>query len=237
MIRKRKGVQPLRCTTEQNLLGEGARWDARRDELLRVDILAGRVYRDQLDDDGALFPSASTRCPAPSEPSPRSRVTRVGCLLRARIRAPLARRYAAHDRGRRLPREHAHERRRVRPARSPVGGHAGRRPPHGRWRVVPARHHRTDRPVLTDLTISNGLGWSTDGGTMYFVDSGPQIIYAFDFDGDDGTISDRRTLVTVDPETGSPDGLTVDSEGDSGWPSSAVVECGDTPPTGRSVTS
>ena len=27
------------CTTEQTLLGEGVRWDARRDELLRVDIL------------------------------------------------------------------------------------------------------------------------------------------------------------------------------------------------------
>jgi hypothetical protein len=25
------------CATEQNVLGEGARWDARRDELLRVD--------------------------------------------------------------------------------------------------------------------------------------------------------------------------------------------------------
>jgi len=42
------------CTTEQTLLGEGVRWDARRDELLRVDILAGRVYRDQVRDDGAL---------------------------------------------------------------------------------------------------------------------------------------------------------------------------------------
>jgi sugar lactone lactonase YvrE len=68
--------------------------------------------------------------------------------------------------------------------------------------------------VLTDLTISNGLGWSPDGATMYFVDSGPKNIYAFDFDGDTGMISERRTLVTVDPEIGSPDGLTVDSEGD-----------------------
>ena len=30
------------CTTEQTLLGEGARWDARRRELLRVDVLAGQ---------------------------------------------------------------------------------------------------------------------------------------------------------------------------------------------------
>jgi len=36
------------CTTEQTQLGEGVRWDAQRGELLRVDILAGRVYRDQV---------------------------------------------------------------------------------------------------------------------------------------------------------------------------------------------
>ena len=48
---------PVACTTEQTLLGEGARWDARREELLRVDILAGRVYRDRVAADGALIPS------------------------------------------------------------------------------------------------------------------------------------------------------------------------------------
>src|SRR5215470_10213489 len=42
------------CTADQHLLGEGARWDARRGELLRVDIVAGRVYRDRVADAGAL---------------------------------------------------------------------------------------------------------------------------------------------------------------------------------------
>ena len=41
-------------TTEQTLLGEGARWDARRGELLVVDILAGRVHRGRVADDGGL---------------------------------------------------------------------------------------------------------------------------------------------------------------------------------------
>ncbi len=46
---------PVACTTEQTLLGEGARWDAHHEELLRVDILAGRVYRDRVAADGALI--------------------------------------------------------------------------------------------------------------------------------------------------------------------------------------
>ena len=47
---------PVACTTEQCQLGEGTRWDDRRGELLRVDTLAGRVYRDEVDADGALVP-------------------------------------------------------------------------------------------------------------------------------------------------------------------------------------
>ena len=42
------------CSTEQTQLGEGIRWDARRDEMLAVDILAGRVYRGRVRSDGSL---------------------------------------------------------------------------------------------------------------------------------------------------------------------------------------
>ncbi len=68
--------------------------------------------------------------------------------------------------------------------------------------------------VLGGLTISNGLGWSPDGGTMYLVDSGPRVIHAFAFDAAQGTISEGRVLVTVAEEVGAPDGLTVDAAGD-----------------------
>ena len=33
--------------------------------------------------------------------------------------------------------------------------------------------------MLDGLTISNGLGWSPDGSTMYLVDSGPRVVHAF----------------------------------------------------------
>ena len=41
-------------STGQTQLGEGIRWDARRNEMLAVDILAGRVARARVLDDGAL---------------------------------------------------------------------------------------------------------------------------------------------------------------------------------------
>ena len=42
------------CSTKQTQLGEGVRWDARRGEMLGVDILAGRVARARITDDGSL---------------------------------------------------------------------------------------------------------------------------------------------------------------------------------------
>jgi sugar lactone lactonase YvrE len=67
--------------------------------------------------------------------------------------------------------------------------------------------------VVANTTISNGLGWSIAGDEMYFIDSTTQHIDAFDFDLATGTISNRRTLATVDPLDGLPDGMAVDAEG------------------------
>jgi sugar lactone lactonase YvrE len=67
--------------------------------------------------------------------------------------------------------------------------------------------------VLTGLTISNGIGWSPDGRTMYLNDSGAGSLEAFDFDGVTGAISGRRTLVHIQEPGVAPDGLTVDEQG------------------------
>lgn len=69
-------------------------------------------------------------------------------------------------------------------------------------------------PVLSDLTISNGIGWSPDGSLMYFVDSGSQELAVFKYDMDTGHIADRTPLVAFDRDLdGMPDGLTVDAAG------------------------
>ena len=66
--------------------------------------------------------------------------------------------------------------------------------------------------MVTGTTISNGLGWSADGRTMWFADSGPGTVDAFDFDVQDGVPANRRTVIEIDPADGVPDGLTVDAE-------------------------
>jgi sugar lactone lactonase YvrE len=67
--------------------------------------------------------------------------------------------------------------------------------------------------ILTGIGISNGIGWSPDGRTCYYVDTLSQTVVAFDFEPSSGGLSTRRVLVRVDPDDGAPDGLTVDEAG------------------------
>ena len=71
----------------------------------------------------------------------------------------------------------------------------------------------TARRVLEGVSISNGMGWSPDGATMYYIDTLTFRVDCFDYDPDTGKIEGRRPLVTFDGSTGAPDGMCVDSEG------------------------
>jgi sugar lactone lactonase YvrE len=69
------------------------------------------------------------------------------------------------------------------------------------------------RRMDSGFGTSNGIGWSPDNKTMYFIDSSPRMIYAYDFDSVTGEIENRRPFVHTPDEEGVPDGLAVDSEG------------------------
>ncbi len=65
-------------------------------------------------------------------------------------------------------------------------------------------------------TISNGLCWSRDRSTMYYIDSPTQQIVAYDYDEATGSIEMKRTAITIPETLGSPDGMTID-EHDHIW--------------------
>jgi sugar lactone lactonase YvrE len=61
------------------------------------------------------------------------------------------------------------------------------------------------------IRVPNSLAWSPDGRTMYFADSPRHKIWAFDYDGDAGRLSNERVFAT--PHPGFPDGSCVDADG------------------------
>jgi sugar lactone lactonase YvrE len=67
--------------------------------------------------------------------------------------------------------------------------------------------------VLEGVTCSNGIVWTLDQKTMYYIDTGLRRVDAFDYDLETGGISGRRTAIEVPSEMGFPDGSTLDSEG------------------------
>src|ERR671918_744895 len=158
-------------------LGEGPRLDPRTGEVLWVDIMAGRLYRCRWDA-GRLHTIA---------------VIEVGRHLGAvaPVDAPGGGWVAAAGQGF----AHVAEDGTVTVLAEPEAGQAGRTrmndgacDPQGRFwagsmaydydtspgagTLYRMDHDGTVTPVVTGVTISNGLGWSPDGTTMYFADTG-----------------------------------------------------------------
>ena len=69
------------------------------------------------------------------------------------------------------------------------------------------------KQVVPVLTIANGLGWSRDQKSMYFIDSPTGRVDIFDCDLQSGELKNRRPLITFDAAAGIPDGLTTDEDG------------------------
>jgi sugar lactone lactonase YvrE len=209
-------VKAERITGQIAYHGEGPVWDAPRSRLLMVDMLAGDVL--ELGDPAAA-----------GEPA---RVTRhnVGSPVAAALRPRSAGGYVvATEHGFALF-DDGLERERSLPDVVTDAGirmNDGGCDPQGRFYCGTMAYdespgagtlYRLDpdgstQVVLKGVGISNGLQWSADGRTAYYVDTLSGRIDAFDFDGADGAFTRRRTFAEVDPSDGFPDGLTVDAEG------------------------
>jgi len=79
------------------------------------------------------------------------------------------------------------------------------------------------RRLFGDVTISNGLDWTVDGKTMFFIDTPLSRVDIFDVE--EREIKNRRTLVTFPESMGFPDGMCADADGNiwvAFWMGSAV---------------
>lgn len=192
-------------------LGEGPCWHAKEQVLYWIDILAQKLHRfdpdsgdDQQWDIGELLGTV-----APRESGGLILALEDGLALFDPSTAKLER----------LPTIDAREETRF---------NDGKCDPRGRFWVGTMDKVQESRPLGSlyridpegavhvmqrDITISNGLAWSPDETTMYYIDSPTKTVVAFDNAPDTGEISNPRVVITLDDEQGFPDGMTIDNQG------------------------
>jgi sugar lactone lactonase YvrE len=69
------------------------------------------------------------------------------------------------------------------------------------------------KEVFGGVTISNGIIWSNDQKTLYYIDTPLKTVRAWDYDMESGNITNERTVITIPEDMGGPDGMTIDAEG------------------------
>jgi sugar lactone lactonase YvrE len=69
------------------------------------------------------------------------------------------------------------------------------------------------KKLMDGIRIANGLAWSPDHKTFYYIDTFTRIVKAFDYDVDSGEIANPRAAIRVPESLGWPDGMTSDTDG------------------------
>lgn len=79
--------------------------------------------------------------------------------------------------------------------------------------VYMMKHGHAPFKKISNVTISNGMAWSVDHQTFYYIDTPTFEIVAYDYDKASGEISNKRLVIQIAKEDGYPDGMTIDNEG------------------------
>jgi len=202
------GSKPELALDARALLGEGPVWDARHGVLHWVDIEGFLVHTfdPRSGRDRAVPVGEHVGCLAP----------RAGGGLVVALRRGLA----VLD-----PETGAMEPRVAPPGHSPeVRFNDGKTDPEGRFwagtmelsfRPGAASLWRLDadwtlHPMVAGVTISNGLAWSRDATTLYYIDTPTRTVVAYDYERSTGGIAGRRVVIQVPEAMGFPDGMAID---------------------------
>jgi sugar lactone lactonase YvrE len=194
------------ATRDAYALAEGPRWDAARQRLLWVDILGGAVLEGALDEAGGTIVVTERHdfdCMVGAAAFAADGTLLVAGQEELVVVQPDGTRGSGP---------------RVVPAGEGRRMNDGAVDPDGRFLVgTLALDGSSEREQLVrlerdgsltvlddDLTLSNGLAWSSDGTRMYSVDTLRRLIYVRERD------DDRRIHLTI--EHGHPDGIAVDAD-------------------------
>jgi sugar lactone lactonase YvrE len=201
----------VRATEERYILAEGPTWDPVRRELLWVDVEAGLVVAGTLRPGGTI---AVRETIALGETAGAVAVTGAGDWViagaeRLFVRSAAGqlvpgRRILPHGCGRRL-----NDAKPDPAGRYVVGTYAYRADAAPVEELLIVRDDRVDR-IDADLTLSNGLAWTADGGTLYSVDTLRRVVFRRPWDPAGGTWG-RRTI-HLELDAGYPDGICLDEE-------------------------
>lgn len=66
---------------------------------------------------------------------------------------------------------------------------------------------------INGVTVSNGIAWSPDKKTFYYINTPTYRVVAYNFDVQTGNISNKRLAIAIPTKAGPPDGMTIDNEG------------------------
>jgi sugar lactone lactonase YvrE len=73
--------------------------------------------------------------------------------------------------------------------------------------------NKTVEKKVANVTISNGLAWSLDHKTLYYIDTPTFEVVAYDYEAETGRISNKTVALKIPETDGSPDGMTIDTAG------------------------
>lgn len=83
----------------------------------------------------------------------------------------------------------------------------------GRGTLYRLDHDEKITPMITNVSISNGLAWSPDNKYFYYIDTPTKEVKVYHYQDDTGNISEMIKTIAIPEELGNPDGMTIDSKG------------------------
>lgn len=71
------------------------------------------------------------------------------------------------------------------------------------------------KKLLDGISVSNGLAWTSDEKTMYYIDSVKRKVLAYDYDKETTEMTNPKTVLDFEQKNlqGFPDGMTIDTSG------------------------